>query len=138
VVVMIWMPHFPQHVAVPVGFQNHAALEGKAAEKILLRAAAVEKERPAFGQVAGQAWRVWQVPAVHHLAAEIDEVDGFASDKMRRKQREPRKGFFRIARAQAGAPAFESVLLDLNHDYPAPQSDALEHSMTAIARGCKA
>jgi hypothetical protein len=28
---MIWMPHFPQHVAVPVGFQNHAALEGKAA-----------------------------------------------------------------------------------------------------------
>src|SRR5262249_33184199 len=84
-------------------------------------AAAVEKERAAFRQVAGEARRVRQVPAVHDLAAEIDEVDGLASDKMRRKQRKPRKGPLRIACAQAGAPALERVLLDGSHVLVTPE-----------------
>jgi hypothetical protein len=49
---MVRMAHFPQHLAVPVRFQHHAALKGKPAEKILLWAASVEKKCPALRQIA--------------------------------------------------------------------------------------
>jgi len=32
---VVRVTHLPQHFAVPVGFQDHAAFEGKAAEKVV-------------------------------------------------------------------------------------------------------
>jgi hypothetical protein len=68
VMVMIRMADFPEHLPVPVRFQHHAALERKAAEKIVLGAASVEEERPALGKVTRQVGRVRHLPRVDHLA----------------------------------------------------------------------
>jgi hypothetical protein len=35
-VMVVRVPHLPQHLAVPVGFQDDAAFERKAAEKVVL------------------------------------------------------------------------------------------------------
>lgn len=48
---VVRMAYFPDHLAVPVRFQDHASLEGKAAEKALQQGAAL-------CEIAGQAWRV--------------------------------------------------------------------------------
>src|SRR5215510_2038676 len=75
VVMMIRMAHFPQHLAVPVRFENHTAFEREATEKALLRRAPVVEERAPLGEIAGQARRVWQVPGVDHVAPEVHEID---------------------------------------------------------------
>src|SRR4029077_20211412 len=64
VVMVVRMAYFPEHLAVPVRFQDHASLEGKAAEKALLGRAPVVEEGSALGEIAGQAWRVRHVPRV--------------------------------------------------------------------------
>ena len=35
-VMVVRVTHFPQHLAVPVGFQGHAAFERKPAERVVL------------------------------------------------------------------------------------------------------
>ena len=109
---VIGVAHFPEHVAVPVGLQHHAALEWKTAEKILLGTASVKKEGSALGDVAGQPGRVRERPSVDDRTLEIDEIDVLAADKMRRKQRKSRKRVFRVVGAQTNASAFNGILLD--------------------------
>src|SRR5262245_58514039 len=74
VVMVIRMAHFPQHLAVPVRFENHPAFEREATEKALPRRAPVIEERAPLGEIARQTWRVRQVPGVNHLTAEVDEI----------------------------------------------------------------
>src|SRR5262249_61055192 len=54
---VIRMAHFPQHLAIPVRFESHAAFEWKAAEKALLRRAPVVEKRAPLGEIPGQTWR---------------------------------------------------------------------------------
>jgi hypothetical protein len=53
---------------------------------------------------------------VDDIPVKLDQMDGFVSHEMRRKQCKSGKRTFRIARAQANASPFEGVLLD-GHDF---------------------
>jgi hypothetical protein len=106
------MAYFPEHLAVPVRFQDHAAFEWKATEKIVLRRASVVKQCPAFREIAGQAGRVRHVPGVDDVALKVDEIHGSVLHEMRGKKRKSRRGALRIAGAQTNTPAFEGILLD--------------------------
>src|SRR5690242_12360539 len=64
VVMVVWMAYFPEHLAVPVHFHDHATLERKAAEKALLWSTPGVEECSAAGAVAGHAWRGGHVHGV--------------------------------------------------------------------------
>src|SRR5215467_6339248 len=116
VMMMVRMPYFPQHLAVPVGFQDNAAFERKAAQKALLGRAPVVEERPALGEIAGQAGRVRHFPGVYDLALQVDEVYVAVLHEVWSKQRKSRSDALWLARAQPDAPSLESVLLDRGHE----------------------
>src|SRR5215467_15732956 len=116
VMMMVRVAYFPQHFAIPVGFQDDAAFEREAAQKALLRRAPVVKQCPAFCEIAGQAGRVRHVPGVDDLALQVDEINVPALHEVRSKQRKSRKGALWLARAQPDAPSFEGVLLDRGHE----------------------
>ena len=113
---MVRVAYFPQHFAIPVGFQDDAAFEREAAEEALLRRAPVVEQRPTLGEIAGQARRVRHGPGVGDLTLNIDEIHVAVFDEVRSKQRISRKDALRLARAQPNAPSFESVLLDGCHE----------------------
>jgi hypothetical protein len=84
---VVRVAYFPQDLAVPVCFQDDSAFERKATEKALLRCAAVVEERPAVGEVAGQARRVGHVPGVDDVAVKVDEIDTSIAPDKRSKER---------------------------------------------------
>ena len=113
---MVRVAYFPQHFAIPVGFQDDAAFEREAAQKALLRRAPVVKQCPAFCEIAGQAGRVRHVPGVDDLTLQVDEIHVRVLHEVRSKQRKSRKGSLWLARAQSNAPSFEGILLDRGHE----------------------
>src|SRR5215472_11477799 len=114
---MVRVTYFPQHFAIPVGFQDDAAFEREAAQKALLRRAPVVKQCPAVCEIAGQAWRVRHVPGVDDLALQVDKIHVRILHEVRSKQRKSWKGALWRARAQPNAPSFEGVLLDSGHEW---------------------
>src|SRR5438132_8414465 len=111
VVMVVRMADLPEHLAVPVRFQDHPALERKAIQKALLRRAPVVEERPPLRETAGQPRWVRHVPGVDHVAVKVDEVHPSVSPDERSKKREPRRATLWIHCAQTNAPAFGRVLL---------------------------
>jgi len=92
VVMMVGMAYFPEHLTIPVRFQDHAAFEGKATEKALFWSTPVVKQRPALCEIAGQAGRVGHVPGVGDLALKVDEIHASVFHEMRGKQSKSRRG----------------------------------------------
>src|SRR5262245_29114194 len=96
IVMVVWMTDFPQYLAVPVGFQDHASLEWKAAQEILLRGTPVVEQRPTLCEKARHAWRIRHLPGMDDVALKIDEVHCSIFHKVRGKESEPRRGAFLI------------------------------------------
>src|SRR5580704_3038169 len=109
---VIRMAYFPEHLAVPVRFQDHASFERKAAEKAVLRRAPVVEQCPALGEIAGQAWGVRHVPGMDDVAGQVDEIDSAVSPDKGSKQGKPWSGALWVERAQPNTPALGGVLLD--------------------------
>src|SRR5712691_11123771 len=89
VMMVIRVTDLPKHFAVPVSFQDDAALEGKPTEKTALRGASVIEQGPARGQITGQAGRIGHIPGVDDLAPEVDEIHGSVLLEMWGKEGEP-------------------------------------------------
>src|SRR5262249_37347500 len=124
VMMMIRMAHLPEHLAIPVRLQNHAAFEREATEKALFRGAPVVKQRSALCEIAGQAGRVRQVQGVHDLALKVDEIDVPVLHEMRGKERKSGRGALWLTGAQPNASTFEGVLFDHRHNLIASNSRA--------------
>ena len=76
VVVMVRMPDFPQHLPVPIRFEDGAALEAGPrleAREVLHDLAAIE-QMPAREQMAVKPRPVGQPPSVRDLAVHVDEI----------------------------------------------------------------
>src|SRR5215472_17156177 len=111
VMVMVGVAYFPEDLAVPVRFQDHAAFERKATEKILVGSAPVVKQSAALGEIAGQARRIWHGPGVNDLALKIDQIHTSVFLEMRSKECKPGERASRLASAQPNTTALERVLL---------------------------
>jgi hypothetical protein len=85
----IRMAHFPEHPAVPIRFQDHAAFERNTTEEAFLQSPSVIEQRTALGETAGSAGWVGHIPAVDDPALKVDEIDRSVFHKMRSKQSKP-------------------------------------------------
>src|SRR5215831_14226013 len=92
VVMMVGMAYFPEHLTIPVHFQDHAAFEGKATEKALFWSTPVVKQRPALCEIARQGGRIGHVPGVVIVVLKVDEIHASSFHGMRGKQSKPRRG----------------------------------------------
>src|SRR5262249_19658002 len=96
VVMVVWMADLPEYLAVPVSLQDHASLEWKAAQEVLLRGTPVVEQRSALGEITRHAWRIRHLPGVNDVALKIDEIHRSIFHEVRGEESEPRRGAFLI------------------------------------------
>jgi hypothetical protein len=54
-VMVVWRVDLPEYLAVPVSLEDHAGLEWKAAEEVLIGSSPVEEQRSALGEISRHA-----------------------------------------------------------------------------------
>src|SRR5215470_13422470 len=92
IVMVVWMADFPEYLSVPVSFEDHATLEWKAAQEVLLRGTPVVEQCSSLGEIPRHAWRIGHLPGVNDVPLKIDEVHRAVLHEVRSKESEPWRG----------------------------------------------
>src|SRR5262249_1114350 len=95
-VMVVWMADLPEYFAVPVGLEDHATFEWKAAQEVLLGSSPIIEQRSALAEITRHAWRIGHLPGVTDAPLKIDEIHRSVLHEVRDKESESWRGAFLI------------------------------------------